>query len=80
MVALPPQLFFNTQIPPACLWFLAKDSAWADAIGAARRFSLMLASWDGWKTASIACLMMRILQIANAYHAWRRDGETSEDM
>src|SRR5215813_9524423 len=24
MVALPPQLFFNTQIP-ACLWFLAKD-------------------------------------------------------
>jgi len=24
MVALPPQLFINTQIP-ACLWFLAKD-------------------------------------------------------
>jgi type I restriction enzyme M protein len=24
MVVLPPQLFFNTQIP-ACLWFLAKD-------------------------------------------------------
>ncbi len=24
MVALPPQLFFNTQIP-ACLWFLTKD-------------------------------------------------------
>ena len=26
MVALPPQLFFNTQIP-ACLWFLARDKA-----------------------------------------------------
>ncbi len=26
MVALPPQLFFNTQIP-ACLWFLAKDKS-----------------------------------------------------
>ncbi len=26
MVALPPQLFFNTTIP-ACLWFLAKDKA-----------------------------------------------------
>ena len=26
MVALPPQLFFNTQIP-ACLWFLTKDKS-----------------------------------------------------
>ena len=28
MVALPPQLFFNTQIP-ACLWFLARDKSGA---------------------------------------------------
>ena len=28
MIALPPQLFFNTQIP-ACLWILAKDKSGA---------------------------------------------------
>src|SRR5690606_40504997 len=28
MVALPPQLFFNTQIP-ACLWFLTRDKSGA---------------------------------------------------
>src|SRR5574340_1039153 len=32
MVALPPQLFFNTQIP-ACLWFLARDKSGAPAPG-----------------------------------------------
>lgn len=36
MVARPPQLFFNTQIP-ACLWFLARDKSGAAAPGGRRR-------------------------------------------
>ena len=36
MIALPGQLFFNTQIP-ACLWFLAKDKRRAARRGAVHR-------------------------------------------
>ena len=35
MVALPPQLFFNTQIP-ACLWFLVKDKSGGVTTGEAK--------------------------------------------
>ena len=41
MIALPGQLFFNTQIP-ACLWFLAKGKR---ARGRARCCSSTRASW-----------------------------------
>ena len=36
MIALPGQLFFNTQIP-ACLWFLAKQKTHAPGRGAVHR-------------------------------------------
>jgi type I restriction-modification system DNA methylase subunit len=36
MIALPGQLFFNTQIP-ACLWFLVKDKPQRQGRGAVHR-------------------------------------------
>ena len=36
MVALPPQLFFNTQIP-ACIWFLTKNKQERGTNGGKRR-------------------------------------------
>lgn len=50
MVALPGQLFTNTQIP-ACIWFLTKDKANGfnldkkNATGAASTYLLMPAHW-----------------------------------
>ncbi|NEX60631.1 class I SAM-dependent DNA methyltransferase [Noviherbaspirillum galbum] len=72
MVALPGQLFFNTQIP-ACLWFLSKQKTvrqgevlFIDArkLGKAiSRVQLELTDAD-------------IREIADTVHAWRGDGET----
>lgn len=72
MVALPGQLFFNTQIP-ACLWFLAKQKTvrqgevlFIDArkLGKAiSRVQVELPDAD-------------IQKIADTVHAWRGDGET----
>jgi type I restriction enzyme M protein len=82
MVALPPQLFINTQIP-ACLWFLAKDKRgrqsgeWRDRRGE----TLFI---DARKLGRMETRVSRVFddadiaRIANAYHAWRRDGETKE--
>ncbi|MCI0392309.1 MAG: SAM-dependent methyltransferase, partial [Acidobacteria bacterium] len=82
MVALPPQLFFNTQIP-ACLWFLAKDKRerqsgeWRDRSGE----TLFI---DARKLGRMETRVSRVFddadiaRIANAYHAWRQDGETKE--
>jgi type I restriction enzyme M protein len=79
MVALPPQLFFNTQIP-ACLWFLAKDKR----VGGRHRRGETLFI-DARKLGRLENRVNRVFddediaKIANAYHAWRQDGETSED-
>lgn len=72
IVALPGQLFFNTQIP-ACLWFLAKQKTtrqgevlFIDArkLGKAiSRVQVELTDTD-------------IQKIADTVHAWRSDGET----
>lgn len=78
MVALPPQLFLNTQIP-ACIWFLTRDkrtggrdrrkeTLFIDARNLGRMESRVVRVFD---EADIA-------KIANTYHAWRQDGETSE--
>ena len=79
MVALPPQLFFNTQIP-ACLWFLAKDKMTG---GRDRRGEVLFI--DGRKLGRMDTRVNRVFddedvaRIANTVHRWRRDGEVSGD-
>jgi type I restriction enzyme M protein len=78
MVALPPQLFFNTQIP-ACLWFLAKDKS---KNGRNRKGEFLFI--DARKLGRMETRVNRVFddediqKIATAVHAWRRDGETKE--
>lgn len=69
MVALPGQLFFNTQIP-ACLWFLAN--------GKTRRLGEVLFI-DARKLGTAVSRVQieltpeDIARIADTYHAWRGD-------
>lgn len=76
MVALPPQLFFNTQIP-ACLWFLTKDKT---KNGRNRKGEFLFI--DARKMGRMETRVNRsfdnsdIEKIALAVHAWRHDGET----
>lgn len=81
MVALPPQLFFNTQIP-ACLWFLAKDKSGAPAPGAKhgrdRRGEVLFI--DARKLGRMDTRVTRVFddadvaRIAATVHRWRADG------
>ena len=76
MVSLPPQLFFNTQIP-ACLWFLAKDKT---KNGRSRRGEFLFI--DARKLGRMETRVNRVFdeadidRIARTVHAWRQDGET----
>jgi type I restriction enzyme M protein len=83
MVALPPQLFFNTQIP-ACLWFLAKDKSGAALPGGQRgrdrRGEVLFI--DARKLGHMATRVNRVFddeddvaRIAATVHRWRADGE-----
>ncbi|MCP4698950.1 MAG: SAM-dependent DNA methyltransferase [Gammaproteobacteria bacterium] len=79
MVALPPQLFLNTQIP-ACLWILHKGRRKRRGevlfIDARKLGQLETRAWRIFSSEDIA-------RIADIYHAWRGDGETEaayEDM
>lgn len=82
MVALPPQLFFNTQIP-ACLWFLAKDKGGvavaAGKKGRDRRGEVLFI--DARKLGRLATRVNRVFEdedvrrIASSVHSWRADGE-----
>ena len=78
MVALPPQLFLNTQIP-ACLWFLTPDKR---SNGRNRRGETLFI--DARKLGRLESRVLRVFdeadiaRIANTYHAWRHDGETTE--
>ncbi|WP_043713864.1 type I restriction-modification system subunit M [Symbiobacterium thermophilum] len=75
MVALPPQLFFNTQIP-ACLWFLCKDKT---KNGRDRRGEVLFI--DARKMGRMETRVNRVLddeeiaKIANTVHLWRQDRE-----
>jgi type I restriction enzyme M protein len=75
MIALPPQLFYSTQIP-ACLWFMAKNKG--NHGFRARNGELLFI--DARKLGHMVDRTRRefsdsdIFQIANTYHAWR--GET----
>ena len=74
MVALPGQLFFNTQIP-ACLWFLAN--------GKTRRLGEVLFI-DARKLGTAVSRVQieltpeDIARIADTFHAWKGDGQTDQ--
>jgi type I restriction enzyme M protein len=78
MVALPSQLFFNTQIP-ACVWFLCKDKT---QHGRDRRGETLFI--DARQLGAMTSRTNRELtqqdidRIAGTVHAWRRDGEVLE--
>ncbi len=82
MVALPPQLFLNTQIP-ACLWFLAKDKTGVAVVGAKpsrdRRGEVLFI--DARKLGRMESRVVRVFddediaKIASTVHRWRADGE-----
>jgi type I restriction enzyme M protein len=73
MVALPPQLFYSTQIP-ACLWFLARSKAVTSTRRGRPRETLFI---DARKLGSLIDRTHRelaeeeIARIAATYHAWR---------
>ena len=79
MVALPGQLFYSTQIP-ACLWFLTRNKSpgngWRD-----RRGQMLFI--DARKLGTLVERTRRelfdseIKQIADTYHAWRGEPNTS---
>lgn len=79
MVALPPQLFYNTPIP-ACLWFLTrtkKNGKFADRRGKA----LFI---DARKLGVLVDRIHRELtdeeigRVVDTYHAWRGEKEAGE--
>ena len=82
MVALPPQLFFNTQIP-ACLWFLSRDKSGAAIPGRPRgrdrRGEVLFI--DARKLGRMETRVTRVFddadvaRIASTVHRWRADGE-----
>ena len=86
MVALPGQLFYSTQIP-ACLWILARTRipAMAGATGAAKCYSLTLASTETWLIEHAGSFPMRISPKSpthitpGAAHGARPDTRTSRD-
>ena len=72
MVALPPQLFYNTQIP-ACLWFLSRNKT----NGKFRHRSHEILFIDARETGSMISRRQKELteadlaKITDAYHHWR---------
>lgn len=79
MVALPPQLFFNTGIP-ACLWFLTKDKTRG---GKDRRGELLFI--DARRLGRMDTRVTRVFddedvqRIATTVHRWRADGEVGSE-
>lgn len=81
MVALPTQLFYNTQIP-ACLWFLARNRKNPKF----RDRSDEILFIDARKLGTMVSRRNRALadedlaQITDAYHNWRNNGGNYEDV
>ncbi|HQU91073.1 MAG TPA: N-6 DNA methylase, partial [Pyrinomonadaceae bacterium] len=75
MVALPSQLFFNTQIP-ACLWFLSKNKG-------KRKGEILFI--DARKLGQMETRVNRqfnkndIYLIAESYHSWKGDEDAKGD-
>jgi type I restriction enzyme M protein len=78
MVALPAQLFLNTQIP-VCLWFLTNDKTQR---GRDRRGETLFI--DARQMGTMKTRVERVLtdediaKIGDTVHAWRGDGEVSD--
>lgn len=89
IVALPPQLFFGTQIP-VCLWFLTKNKTGVPNGARTRERNRETLFIDARTLGFMESRTVRaftdkdILYIADAYHAWRgsetSDGRTYEDV
>ena len=81
MIALPSQLFYNTQIP-ACLWFISRDKTnnkFRDRSGEilfidARNMGEMIDRRHRELTDD------EIKKISGTYHAWRGEGGKYEDV
>mgnify|MGYP003629891721 FL=1 len=77
MVALPGQLFTNTQIP-ACIWFLTKDKSGKDGKKRDRRDDVLFI--DARNLGYMKDRVLRdftpedIAKVADTLHAWRRAG------
>ena len=75
MIALPAQLFFNTQIP-ACLWFLSKDKG-------KRKGEILFI--DARKLGRLENRVNRVFddadiqKIAATFHSWKQDGEIENE-
>uniref|UniRef100_UPI003AF56C63 N-6 DNA methylase n=1 Tax=Thiolapillus sp. TaxID=2017437 RepID=UPI003AF56C63 len=88
MVALPGQLFSNTQIP-ACLWFMSKDkkagkNGKQDRSGQILFIDCRKMGSEQLSRTQIAFTQEEIHRIAQAYHRWREtvfsDGGAYEDI
>lgn len=89
IVALPPQLFFGTQIP-VCLWFLTKNKAGMHNGAKTRERRSETLFIDARKVGYMETRTLRafsdedILRIADTYHAWRGSetsaGQTYEEI
>ncbi|MCS6297531.1 MAG: type I restriction-modification system subunit M [Nitrospira sp.] len=81
MVALPGQLFTNTQIP-ACIWFLTRSKAARNGWRDRRGQTLFVDARNlGYMKDRVLRDFMRedIDEIANVFHAWRKgDGYADE--
>lgn len=79
MIALPPQLFYSTQIP-ACLWFLSRNKA-NGRFRDRRRQTLFI---DARKLGHLVDRTHReladeeIARIAGTYHAWRGEPDAGD--
>ena len=81
MVALPGQLFTNTQIP-ACIWFLTKDKSGGN--GKAHRKGEVLfidARQIGYMKDRVLRDFTRedIARIADTFHAWQSDKDYEDE-
>jgi type I restriction enzyme M protein len=80
IVALPPQLFYSTQIP-VCLWFVARDKSAAGGFRDRRGEVLFI---DARSMGQLVTRVHRVLtdkelsRIASTYHAWRGEAEVGE--
>jgi type I restriction enzyme M protein len=80
MVALPSQLFYNTQIP-ACLWFLARNKTETNKFRNRTHEVLFI---DAREMGTMISRKQReltdkdITQIADTYHKWRSKEQFSE--
>ncbi|MCS6918367.1 MAG: SAM-dependent methyltransferase, partial [Fimbriimonadales bacterium] len=80
MVALPPQLFYSTQIP-TCLWFLARNKNPSGGLRDRRGHTLFIdARALGRKIDRTHRELTddEIAQIANTYHAWRGEPDAGD--